>query len=77
MYPLTVTPVNPTVSLGHNQQFIANGTYSDGSTKDITDTATWSSSNTMVAGINASGLATSTSLGTTQINATSEGISST
>ncbi|MDQ1252428.1 MAG: Fibronectin type-III protein, partial [Euryarchaeota archaeon] len=73
---ITVTPLNPTVSLGQTQQFIANGNYSDGSTKDITDTVIWLSSNTMVAGINASGLATSTFLGTTQINATREGISS-
>ncbi len=73
---ITITPVNPTISQGQTQQFIATGTYSDGSTKDITATATWLSSNATVASINASGLATSISIGTTQINATSEGISS-
>jgi hypothetical protein len=71
---IAVTPENPTIALGHTQQFIANGTYSDGSIKNITASATWSSSNTIVATIDSSGAATSAAAGTTQINATSEGI---
>src|SRR3990172_157644 len=73
---ITVTPVNPTISLGQTQQFIANGTYSDGSIKNITSITTCSSSNTSVATIDASGLASSIAPGVTQINATSDGITS-
>ncbi len=74
---LKVTPENPTVSLGQTQQFTAIGTFSDSSIKDITDIAILSSSNTTVASISDSGLATSKSIGITQINATYDGISST
>ncbi|MCZ7358032.1 MAG: DUF2341 domain-containing protein [Candidatus Methanoperedens sp.] len=73
---ITVTPVNPTVAIGQTQQFIANGTYSDGTKKNLISIAVWSSSNTSVASINASGLAASVAPGTTLINATSDGISS-
>jgi hypothetical protein len=73
---IVITPVNPTIALGQTQQFIANGTYSDGSIRNITSFATWASDNTSVATINAAGLATSAAPGTTLINATSDGITS-
>ncbi len=73
---IAVTPINPTVAIGQTQQFIANGTYSDGTKKNLTSIAAWSSSNTSVATIDASGLAASVAAGTTLINATSDGISS-
>lgn len=46
---IAVTPANPTVPLGTNQQFTATATLADGSTANITSTATWTSSNTAVA----------------------------
>jgi 6-phosphogluconolactonase (cycloisomerase 2 family) len=54
---IAVTPMNPTVPLGATQQFDAMATFSDGTTSDITATATWSSlsANATVA---AGGLAT-------------------
>ncbi len=72
---IDVTPVNPTINLGKNQQFRAVGTYTDGSKKDITATVTWASSDTGVADINAAGLATTAgkSVGTTDITATLPG----
>lgn len=68
---LQVSPGSPSIVLGTNQQFIAMGTFSDGSKQDLTTTATWSSSNTAVATINSSGLATSLTIGRVQIIATS------
>ncbi len=64
------------------QQFAATGYYSDGSQKDISSLAGWSSSNTAAAGIDVTGLATSApSAGpngaTTVITATSGGASAT
>ena len=41
-----------------SQQFVAIGTYSDGSTGDITDGVTWASSNGQIAGVTGAGLAT-------------------
>ena len=51
---IAVTPANPSIKVGATQQFAATGTYSDGSTQDITASATWSSSDETKATINAS-----------------------
>ena len=71
---ITVTPANPSIITGALQQFVATGTYSDGSTQNLTSQATWTSSNPGVATINASGLATGVSGGTTTISATLAGV---
>lgn len=46
---IDVTPTNPTIAAGTNQQFVATGTYEDGTTADITSSVTWSTSNTGIA----------------------------
>ncbi len=56
------------------QQFTATGTYSDSSHQDITGTATWSSSDTTLATVNAAGVATGVAAGNVNIQATSGGI---
>ena len=68
---ITVTPSDSsTVGYSKSVTFAAKGTYSDGTTKDIT-TATWSSSVPGVATIIASsGVATTVAAGTTVISAT-------
>ncbi len=68
---ITVTPANGTVAAGVPQQFSATGTYSDGSTQDLTSSVTWSSSAPTVAAINASGLANTFFAGNTTIAAAS------
>ena len=76
---ISLTPSTPTLTLGKTQptqQFKAVGSYSDGSTKDITATSNWLSSITAVATINTSGLATGISAGTTTISASSGTVSS-
>jgi Bacterial Ig-like domain (group 2) len=72
---IQVTPASPTIPLKGTQQFIATGTYSDGSTKSLTSTANWLSSATTVASITTSGLATALTGGTTTITASSGGVS--
>ena len=72
---IAVTPVNSTIERGVTQQFTATGTYSDGSTQDLSNQATWTSSNTGVATINTGGLATGVAAGTTTISATLAGVS--
>ena len=68
---ITVSPSNSSVTQSQTQQFTATGTYGDGSTKNITTSVTWASSNTAVATIGANtGLATGIAAGTSQITAT-------
>ena len=38
---IAVTPANPTIQFGGTQQFAATGTYSDGSTQNLTGSVTW------------------------------------
>ena len=71
---IAVAPAAPTIGLNATQQFSATGTYSDGTTQDISGIVLWASSNTSAATINASGgLAIGVSAGTAQITATQGG----
>ncbi|MBI3475628.1 MAG: choice-of-anchor D domain-containing protein [Acidobacteria bacterium] len=67
---ITVTPGTATVAAGIAQQFAATGNYNDGSQRDLTTTATWTSSNPAVASVSAAGLAASAQPGQTSIAAT-------
>jgi len=55
---ITITPEGPYLSNAMTQQFTATGNYSDKTTQDITSSVKWKSSNTKIAAINPSGLAT-------------------
>ena len=54
----STTPVGSSLGLNGTQQFSALGTYSDGSTQNLTSTATWASFNSQVVTVSAAGLAT-------------------
>jgi hypothetical protein len=78
---VAVTPnPPPSVAVNASLQFTATGTFSDGSTQNLTNAATWASSNPAFATIsNAAstrGLATGVAAGTTSISATVNGVSS-
>ena len=73
---IAVTPANPSIVVGATQQFNATGTYTDGSTADITSSVTWNSSNIVVATISSSGLAAGLTTGSSTINAALGSISS-
>ena len=66
---ITVAPTNSVLS-GGTQQFTASGNYSDGTIQDFTNQVAWASSNTNVATISSSGLATPVAGGTSTISAT-------
>ncbi len=74
-----LTPAVLSIANGVSQQFTATGTYSDGSTQDITSTATWASSDTSVMSISNGagnrGLALAKALGTANVSATLSGVS--
>ena len=77
--PLTsiaISPLNNPVAKGNTDQFTAIGTYSDGSTANITTTVSWSSSKSAIATVNSNGLASALGVGTTNITASLNGITS-
>lgn len=67
---IAISPAVPLIALGTTLQFTAIGTYSDGSTQNISSQVTWASTNANVATISASGIATAVGQGTTPITAT-------
>jgi len=70
-----VAPLSAAIEEGQTQQFSATGTFSDGSTANLTASAAWSS-NAAVATIDGSGLASGVSAGSTSITASQDGIAS-
>jgi Big-like domain-containing protein len=66
---LSISPANPSLSLGTNQQLTATGTFSDGSSQDLTAWVAWNSSNGRVCVVNSSGYATTSGSGTASITA--------
>jgi WD40 repeat protein len=73
---IAVTPASPTITTGNTPlQFTATGTYSNSSTQNLTSQVTWASSNTAIATVNVSGLATAIGVGSTTISATSGSVS--
>ncbi|WP_374089793.1 N,N-dimethylformamidase beta subunit family domain-containing protein [Methylomicrobium lacus] len=71
---ITVTPANPTIAIGATSQFTATGNYSGGGALNLTSQVTWTSATPTVASINATGLATGVSAGTSNITATLSGV---
>jgi hypothetical protein len=76
---ISITPSSPQIGLKTTFQFTAIGTFSDHSTQDLTNSATWSSSVKTVAtvsnGTKTKGLATSVGTGQTVVTASFGGIS--
>jgi len=72
---IALSPQNPSIALGTTQQFVASGTYTDGSTKDVSSSAAWSSSDTTVFTVNTAGLAVGAGAGTATVTATANGVS--
>jgi len=74
---ITLTPKTPAnLPIGSSQQFTAIGTYSDGSTAEISSVVTWASSDTTVATISSFGITTGMAAGSTDITATLNGATS-
>ncbi len=74
---IEVEPETASIVIDSTQQFTATGTYSDGSTADLTESVTWTSSNEQVAIIDTSGLATGKAVGETIITAASNDVTDT
>jgi hypothetical protein len=72
---LAVSPANPIVPKGETQQLTAMGTFSDGSTQDMTAAVAWSSTPSGVVSISSTGVATAQAVGTSTLVATAASIS--
>lgn len=73
---IQVTPASVSRAVGLTQQYTATGTYTDGSTPDITASVSWNSGDPSKASISAGGLATAVAAGTSPVTATLGGITS-
>jgi hypothetical protein len=71
---ISITTSNLSIAKGLTTQFKATVTFSDGTTKDLTGSVTWSSSNTGVATITTGGLATGVGVGSATIQAAINGV---
>ena len=76
MSAISISPLDITLGTGQVNQFLATATLATGASMNISTTAFWSSSNTAVATIGNTGLATAVGPGTTVITATVAGRSS-
>jgi hypothetical protein len=74
---IAIAPTSNSLPAGESQQMAATGTYSDGSTADISATATWTSSNSNVVGVSSTGEASALSPGTATISAAVDNITGT
>ena len=74
---IAVTPADTSLPAGETEQFTATGTLSNGTTENLTDQATWASSDTTWITVSTTGLATSVSPGPVTISATFDGITGT
>jgi hypothetical protein len=74
---ITIVPAMPDITLDGSQQFTATGNFSDGSTEQLTDQVTWTSSDASVATMSPDGLASPAGTGTTTITATMNGVKGT
>ncbi len=66
---MEVAPANPTVAVGATQQLTVTGHYSDSSSKDLTTTVGYLSSDATVASVSAGGLVTAAHSGITTVTA--------
>jgi len=71
---LTATPSPLSLVLGGSQQLLAIATFSDGTTQDMTSTATWSSSQPTIATVSTAGMTTALQVGSTTILAQSSNL---
>ncbi|MGA8274259.1 MAG: Ig-like domain-containing protein [Candidatus Sulfotelmatobacter sp.] len=70
---IAIAPANASILLGATKQLASTGTFSDGTTQDLTKSATWSSANSTLVSISSVGLAAGNAVGTVVISANSNG----
>jgi Bacterial Ig-like domain (group 2) len=72
---IELTPTNPSIAVGTNQQFTVTGVYSDHSTQDVTQFAQWTSSDTNKVTVSSAGMASGKGIGSATVTAHVDGFS--
>ena len=72
---VTVSSAQSSMPKGTTQQLSATENYSDGSTRDVTASATWTSSNPAAGTVSPAGVLSATATGSTTLTATIDGVS--
>ena len=72
---LAVTAATNSLAVGLTQQLTVLGSYSDGTTRDLTASASWASSTPSVATVNSAGLVTAIAVGSTTVSASQSEVS--
>lgn len=73
---ISISATSASILAGSSDQFSAVGTFSDGSTQNLTNSVAWTSSNPAVATVSGAGLATGVAFGSSNITAAQNGITS-
>jgi len=73
MVSIAVAPSNSSVVLGTSKQLTSYGIFSDGSSQDLTKSATWSSANSSTVSISPVGVAVANAVGSAAVSASSNG----
>jgi uncharacterized protein YjdB len=71
---ISTSSPNPSITIGSSEQLSATGHYSDGSTKNLTGSVTWSSSTPSIATVTSGGLVKGVAQGSATISAVSAGV---
>jgi hypothetical protein len=71
---LSIAPSNPSLVLGNTGQLQATGTFSDGSTQNMTSIVAWASQQPDIVGVTSAGVATAVQVGTVTISVARSGI---
>ncbi len=70
---LSIAPSNSSIVLGTSKQLTSFGIFSDGSSQDVTTSATWSSANSSTVSVDPAGVAVAGAVGTATISASYNG----
>jgi hypothetical protein len=73
MVSIAVAPSNSSVVQGTSKQLTSYGIFSDGSSQDLTKSATWSSANSSTVSVSPAGVAVANAVGSATISASSNG----
>src|ERR1700721_575119 len=71
---LTVSPSQSSLPVGESEQLMATGNYTDGSTQNLSQSATWISAAPATATVSAAGKVVANAIGTTTVNVSSGSI---
>jgi hypothetical protein len=68
---ITISPTQSSLPIGETEQLTATGTFSDGTTRTLSQSLTWTSSSSAIVSVGAGGSVLANALGTSTISATS------